>query len=150
MGDGLDSAPRAVGEIDLTDAAGAEAVHERLARVERLLDADLSSLGPSVVTASIGELLTRLDDLGARIGAVEAAVGAPAPPASLALVEERLGLLDRRLDRLTRLVEAATEPLAEDAPPDPALARIEDAIVGLTIVVQQLGVAASGAADRRS
>jgi hypothetical protein len=101
-------------EIDLTDGPGPGSVEERLERVERLLEADLSSVFAS--TAQVGD---------------------------------RLDLLDRRLDRLTRLVEAATAPLEDDETADPALARIEEAIVGLTVVVQQLGVAATEAAGRR-
>lgn len=131
------------GEIDLTDRAAPATVEERLARVERLLDADLASLGPSVVAASIEELGARIDEVAVRVAA---GGRLEAPASSPTNVSDRLDLLDRRLDRLTRLVEAATAPLEDDEPADPALRRIEEAIVGLTVMVQQLGAAAADAA----
>lgn len=148
---------RTIGDIDLTRAVAGEdppatpvlvaeaadepgerePLQERLARVERLLEADLAALGPSVVTASIGELMARLDELAARIGEVDGRISTPSVLAPSGL-EDRLDRLDRRVDRLTLLVEAATAPLDESTPADPALVRIEDAIAGLTTVVQQL------------
>lgn len=149
MGDPFDvtSAPTDV-RIDLTEPSPPAGAEERLARVERLLEADLSSLGPSVVTASIGEVLARLDELGARVGAIEVIAPLSSDAPSLLHVEDRLDRLDRRLDRLTRLVEAATAPLEDGEPSDPALARIEEAIAGLTAVVRQLAEAVDAASSR--
>lgn len=141
MTDRAEDTPRPIDDIDLTSATPhfavdlerpappADGTAERLARVERLLEADLAALGPSVVTASIADLTARLDALAARLdevgarweGAEEQLAGSLA-----ARVEQRLDRLDARLDRLTRLVEAATEPEPEGmvSPTDAAIGRV--------------------------
>lgn len=169
---------RTIGDIDLTGSSDvptpsagpvltAEApagaaladLQERLARVERLLEADLAVLGPSVVAASIDELLSRVDAVAARVDEVGHRLAAPSAAAVPAAggrvldgggdldgVVRRLDSIDRRVDRLTLLVEAATAPLEEgEEGGDPALRRIEQALVGLTVVVQRIAAIAEDA-----
>ena len=114
---------RTLGDIDLRAGSptfGAPvatpvdpAIDERLARVEKLLDADLDLLGPSVVTMSIDEITTRLDSLNSAVDTVGTRWDQIAEPLddTLALrVSQRLDSVDKRVDRLTLLIEAATAP----------------------------------------
>jgi hypothetical protein len=133
VADGDDRTSRTLGDIDLTgktplfavdldrqvaiaDPAGSDdpsSVAARLARVERLLEADLAALGRSVVTASIEEISARLSSLANHVDAVgnrwERAEERLGVQLSVR-VKERMDGVDARLDRLTRLVEEATEP----------------------------------------
>jgi hypothetical protein len=154
---------RTIGDIDLTGAAPifsvdldapllvaepsparaepqpqpTDELEDRLARVERLLDADLAALGPAVVSASIAEITDRLDGLAARVDAVGARWDGAQGEVSSALdtgLEARLDRLDKRVARLTRLVEAATEP-----EPEGVLSPTEAALQTMALRIEQLG-----------
>jgi outer membrane murein-binding lipoprotein Lpp len=135
----LADVPAEVEKLDTTAA--------RLARIERLLEADLAALGPSVVTASIGEITARLDSLSAEVDAVggrwERAEERLAGQLG-ARVEQRLDAIDARVDRLTRLVEAATEPEPEGttSPTEVALHGVQARIDALITEVARLAAIA--------
>lgn len=167
MTDGAELTSRTIGDIDLTGATprftvdlerqvaladppaagGLDTTTARLARIERLLEADLAALGPSVVTASIGEITARLDALSSEVDAVggrwERAEERLAGQLAVR-VEQRLDTIDARVDRLTRLVEAATEPEPEGAtsPTDVALHGIQVRIDALATEVARLAAIA--------
>jgi hypothetical protein len=164
VADSEDLTSRTLGDIDLTGSTPLFAVDlerqvaiadpppgsdegtgvaARLARVERLLEADLAALGPSVVTASIEEISTRLESLSSHVEVVGSRWERAEERLAVQLgvrVKERLDGLDQRVERLTRLVEAATEPEPEGTltPTDVALRGILARLDSLTAEVARL------------
>lgn len=174
MVDRVELPSRTIGDIDLTGAtpvfavdldrqaaiadptpeASLDATAARLARVERLLEADLAALGPSVVTASIEEITNRLDSVARHVDAVSARWDDAERQLAAQLgahLEGRLDGIDRRLDRLTRIVEAATEPEPEGtvSPTDAALAAVVARLDALTAEVSRLAAIADRVDDPR-
>lgn len=115
------------------------AAEARLERIESLLTADLSQLGPAVLADSVGDLEERLVELRAAVSGVTERVEAlPVPdpealvaPSSDAAVDgaelaEALGELRTLVDRLTDRVAAQARFLAAHADTQAADARQRD------------------------
>ena len=163
MPDSLELNSRTIGDIDLRSSSAIstddlerlladpppadEALAARLARVERLLDADLSALGPSVVTAAIADLTTRLDELAAKVDQIGTRWDQEEEPLDETLairVARRLDGIDKRIDRLILLVEAATapEPAPAPSPTEVAIGKVNARLAQIGLEVARLAAAA--------